>query len=121
MATTTPSYENKVVTDAWACQSQCQSQQSCNFVQWKNSTGMCQFFNRDIEEIYKDQESLLVAHDCNNIAELWKKKPIIATTAAAATTTIITTMTMETTTISDASKKQENMEIWPAQNSTNTR
>jgi hypothetical protein len=122
MATTSLSYRQEMLGNARTCQSQCQSQQSCNFVQWNNSTGICQFFNSDIEEIYKDQESLLVSHDCNNIADLWKKKPIIATsTAAAAAITTTTTTTMETKTISDASKMQENMETWPAQNSTNTR
>jgi hypothetical protein len=76
MGTTTPAYGEKRLSDAWTCQSQCQSQQNCNFVQWNNSTGMCQFLNGDIEEIYKDQESLLVARDCNNIVALWKKKPV---------------------------------------------
>jgi hypothetical protein len=140
MATTTPSYGEENLSDAWTCQSQCQSQQSCNFVQWNHSTRMCQFFQGEIEEIYKDKESLLAAGDCKNIALLWKKKPMIATTTAgtatttkktttsttktttSTTTTTATTterMTMKPTSTSEA-YRQENEERWPEQHSTST-
>jgi hypothetical protein len=114
MATTTPSYGEEKLSDAWTCQSQCQPRYGCNFVQWNHSTRMCLFFNGDIEEIYKDKESLLGARDCNNIALLWKKKPIT-------TSTTIATIIMTPTTPSDTSTTQANLETWPAQNSTNTR
>jgi hypothetical protein len=94
MATTTSSYRKEKLGDPWACQSQCQSQQGCNFVQWNDSSKMCQFFYGDIEEIYKDKESLLGAGDCKNITSaLWKKKPIITTTTTTTTTTTPTTIT----------------------------
>jgi hypothetical protein len=111
MATTAPAYGEKRLSDAWTCQRQCLSKQSCNFVKWNNSTRICQFLHGEIEEIYKDKESLLAAGDCKNIALLWKKKLI----------TTSTTIIMTPTTTSDASTKQEHLETWPAQNSTNTR
>jgi hypothetical protein len=114
MATTTPANGEKRLSDAWACQRQCQSKQRCKFVQWNNSTRICQFLHGEIEEIYKDKESLLAARDCKNIALLWKKKPIT-------TSTTIATIMMTPTKTSNASTKQEHLETWPTQNSTSKR
>jgi hypothetical protein len=88
MTTATSSNGEERLSDALTCHSQCQSQQNCNFVQWNNSTGICQFFNGDIEELSKDKESVIGARDCKNIASLWKKKPIKTRTTAAAARTI---------------------------------
>jgi hypothetical protein len=114
----TNAYGEKKLSDAWSCQSQCQSEHSCNFVQWNNSTRMCQFFNGDIEEIYKDPESILGARDCNNIASLWKKKPIATTTT---TTTTPTTTTQTTSSPSKDTAVSGAGETTPPQNETATR
>jgi hypothetical protein len=114
---TSPNGEERL-SDALTCHSQCQSQQNCNFVQWNNSTGICQFFNGDIEEIYKDQESLLVARDCNNIVALWKKKPIkvrTTTTAPLAAAARTASSPSKATAVSGAG------ETAPPQNPTATR
>jgi hypothetical protein len=118
MATTTLSYGEKKLSDAWTCQSQCQSQQGCNFVQWNNSTRMCQFFNGDIEKIYKDQESLLVARDCNNIVALWKKKPVKVRTR---TTAPLAAAARTASSPSEATAVSGSKETVPLQDPTNTR
>jgi hypothetical protein len=87
LATTASTFENKVMDDAWTCQGQCQLEKDCIFVQWNFSTKICQFFNGDVEGIYKNHDSILGARNCSNIASLWKKKPIAVTSTTAPTTT----------------------------------
>jgi hypothetical protein len=78
---TATSYDNNPIAgDPIACWNVCKQTSNCMFYQWNHPRKDCKLFYSDIEEIYKDSESLLGVPDCNNYVSLLKKQLIAATT-----------------------------------------